>query len=78
MWKNIMDNNDKDIEDFISDLDAVILKYQDTFQAHNISAMLLSRITLLMSTDPECGKGLLKFVWEKLDELEQSNPGQYL
>jgi len=40
--------------------------------------MLLSRVTLLMSTDPIVGKELLKFVWTKLDELEQSNPGQYL
>jgi hypothetical protein len=31
-----------------------------------------------MSTDPSVGKELLKFVWNKLDELEQSNPGQYL
>ena len=73
-----MDNNDKDIEDFIRDLDEVIFKYQDKFEAHNITGMLLSRVTLLMSTDPENGKGLLQFVWNKLDELEQSNPGQYL
>jgi len=78
MWKNIMDNEDKDIEDFINELDELILKYQDKFAAHNISGMLLSRITLLMSDDTETGKHLLKFVWEKLDELEQSNPGQYL
>jgi len=75
---HVEESNDKDILEFINDLDNLILKYQDIFAAHNISAMLLSRITLLMSTDPECGKGLLKFVWEKLDELEQSNPGQYL
>jgi hypothetical protein len=73
-----MDNNDKAIEDFIEDLDTVIMKYQDSFAAHGISGMLLSRVTLLMSTDPSVGKELLKFVWNKLDELEQSNPGQYL
>lgn len=73
-----MDNNDKAIEDFIEDLDIVIMKYQDVFAAHSISGMLLSRVTLLMSTDPNVGKELLKFVWNKLDELEQSNPGQYL
>jgi len=73
-----MDNEDKDIEDFVNDIDAVIIKYQDKFQAHNLAGMMLSRITLLMSTDPATGKGLLKFVWERLDELEQSNPGQYL
>jgi hypothetical protein len=73
-----MDNNDKTIEDFIEDLDTVIMKYQEAFTAHGISGMLLSRVTLLMSTDPNVGKELLKFVWNKLDELEQSNPGQYL
>jgi hypothetical protein len=73
-----MDDEDKNIEDFINDLDELILKYQDRFAAHNISGMLLSRVTLLMSTDPSVGKELLKFVWNKLDELEQSNPGQYL
>ena len=73
-----MEYDDKDIEDFINEIDQVILKYEDKFQAHNIAGMLLSRITLLMSTDPETGKGLLKFVWEKLDELGQSNSGQYL
>jgi len=73
-----MEHSDNDIESFINDLDMIIVKYQDRFEAHNLSGMLLSRITLLMSTDPSVGKELLKFVWNKLDELEQSNPGQYL
>ena len=73
-----MDDEDKLIENFVGELDELIMKYQDVFAAHNISGMLLSRITLLMSTDPGVGKELLKFVWNKLDELEQSNPGQYL
>jgi len=70
--------DDKDLVEFVEDLDAVIVKYQHVFPPHNISGILLSRITLLMSTDPSVGKELLKFVWNKLDELEQSNPGQYL
>ena len=73
-----MDNEDKKIEDFINDLDLVILQHQDYFAAHNIAGMLLSRVTLLMSTDTKVGKELVKFVWNKLDELEQSDPGQYL
>jgi hypothetical protein len=73
-----MDDHDKQVESFIKDLDELIVKYQDHFAAHNITGMLLSRVTLLMSTDTELGKNLLKFVWTKLDELEQSNPGQYL
>jgi hypothetical protein len=73
-----MDEQDKTIEDFINDLDLLILQYQDSFANHNIAGMLLSRVTLLMSTDAAVGKELLKFVWNKLDELEQSDPGQYL
>ena len=72
------EKNDNDILEFITELDELILKYEDKFAAHSISGLLLSRITLLMSTDPIVGKELLKFVWNKLDELEQSNPGQYL
>jgi hypothetical protein len=63
---------------FTHDIDTVIAKYQEDFAPHNISGILLSRVTLLMSHDTEVGKELLKFVWNKLDELEQSNPGQYL
>jgi hypothetical protein len=70
--------DDGKIEELINDLDQVILKYQEDFQAHNVAGILLSRVTLLMSTDPAVGKELLKFVWNKLDELEQSDPGQYL
>jgi hypothetical protein len=69
---------DKELFEFVEDLDIVIAKYQHVFPAHNISGILLSRITLLMSNDPVTGKALLQFVWNKLDELEQSNPGQYL
>ena len=70
--------NDDKLEELVNDLDEVILKYQEDFQAHNVAGILLSRVTLLMSTDPATGKELLKFVWNKLDELEQSDPGQYL
>lgn len=74
----MLNPDDDRLLEFVNDLDAVILKYQDEFQPHNVAGVLLSRVTLLMSQDPETGKGLLKYVWEKLDELEQSNPGQFL
>jgi len=70
--------DDLKLEEMVNDLDVIILKYQEDFEPHNIAAILLSRVTLLVTHDPVCGKGLLKFVWEKLDEIEQSNPGQYL
>lgn len=66
------------MEEFVHKLDELIGEYTPEFAPHNISGMLLSRVTLLMSQDTETGKALLKFVWEKLDELEQSNPNQFL
>lgn len=66
------------LEEFIRKLDVLIDDYSSEFAPHNICGMLLSRVTLLMSADPITGKELLKFVWGKLDELEQSNPGQFL
>jgi len=73
-----MGEQDRDLVEFVSELDVLISKWGETFSPHSISGILLSRITLLMSTDPAVGKELLKFVWNKLDELEQSDPGQYL
>jgi hypothetical protein len=71
-------HTDKDIEDFIKDLDSVILKYEGIFQSHNIAGMLLSRVTLLMTMDPAVGKELLKYVWEQLDAIEQADPGSMI
>jgi hypothetical protein len=70
--------DDKELVEFVEDLDTVIAKYRHVYEPHHIAGILLSRVTLLMADDPPTGKGLLKFVWEKLDELEQSNPGQFL
>jgi hypothetical protein len=74
-----MDNKDDlQLVEFVNELDDIIAKWSDRYAPHNISGILLSRITLLMIDDPVTGKELLKFVWNKLDEMEQSNPGQYL
>jgi len=63
--------------EFVNRIDDVIANYPDE-PAHNIAGALLSRVTLLMVADPSVGKALVQYVWDKLDELEQSNPGQYL
>jgi hypothetical protein len=68
--------NDDTLLQLVNELDDVIARYPEA--AHNIAGVLLSRVTLLMTSDPATGKELLKFVWNKLDELEQSNPNQYL
>jgi hypothetical protein len=71
-------HTEQDLEEFITDLDQVIFKYQDRFEAHNITGMLLSRVALLMTTDPAVGKELLKYVWTQLDEIEQADPGSMI
>jgi hypothetical protein len=70
--------DDETLEAMVNELDQVILRYQGEFPAHSLAGVLLSRVTLLCASDPATGKGLLKFVWEKLDELEQSDPNSYL
>ena len=72
------DTTDEQLLKFINELDDLVVKWRDCYEDHHIAGILLSRITLLMSNDTAVGKELLKFVWNKLDELEQSNPEQYL
>jgi hypothetical protein len=68
--------NEDTLVKLVRALDELIERYPDA--PHNIAGVLLSRVTLLMTADPATGKELLKYVWEKLDEIEQSDPGQYL
>jgi len=65
---------DQELDRLIDSLDAVLVQYRHC-PAHEVSGALLSRITLLMTQDPSVGKHMLKYVWEKLDEIEQANPG---
>lgn len=65
---------DTELNTLIDQLDTVLLQYNHC-PAHEVAGALLSRITLLMTMDPSVGKHMLKFVWEKLDEIEQANPG---
>jgi len=69
--------DDKQLEEFIEKLDTVIQQYPN-MAPHNISALLLSRVTLLMTMDPATGKELLKYVWTQLDEIEQADPGSMI
>ena len=68
---------DEQMESMVAKLDAVIMEFQDC-EAHNIAGVLLSRVTLLMTMDPETGKGLVRYVWEKLDEIAQADPNNFL
>ena len=66
---------DKDMEQFIDDLDQVIAKWAATFEPHIQASMLLSRVTHLVSEDPVTGKALVKYVWEQLDLIDQGTQG---
>lgn len=65
---------DAELDTLIDQLDAVLLQYSHC-QPHEVAGALLSRITLLMTRDPAVGKHMLQYVWQKLDEIEQANPG---
>jgi len=71
-------DNPEALNSFIDELDTLIFKYEDVFEAHSVTAMLLSRVTLLMTMEPAVGKDLLKYVWEQLDIIEQADPGNML
>ena len=68
---------DEQMDSMVAKLDALIMEYPDC-APHNISGVLLSRVTLLMTMDPETGKGLVRYVWEKLDEIQQADPNNFL
>jgi len=68
---------DQEMEQMVDQIDAVIKQYPHV-EAHNIAGVLLSRVTLLMTADPETGKGLMRYVWEKLDEIQQADPGNMI
>lgn len=72
-----MPTSDEELLKIVNALDDVMLAFPHV-PNHNLAGILLSRVTLLMQTDPKTGKDLLRYVWEKLDELEQSDPNKFL
>lgn len=66
---------DEQIEDFIRELDQLVVKYTPDFEPHIIASMLLSRVTHLVSDDPTTGKALVQYVWEQLDLIDQGTRG---
>ena len=69
----MIDDEDSQLIDLVNQIDDVIQQFPD-MGSHNIAGVLLSRVTLLMAMEPGIGKGLVQYVWEKLDEIEQANP----
>lgn len=74
---SIVTMSDEDMTKMIDQLDEVIKQYAHC-EAHNIAGILLSRVTLLMTMDTSTGKELLRYVWEKLDEIEQADPSNLI
>jgi hypothetical protein len=68
-------NKDPWIDQLIEDIDQLLKTYEPQLNAIDLAGVLLSRVTLLCTMYPQVGKGLVRFVWEKLDEIEQANPG---
>jgi len=71
-------NQDQLLEELVNDLDEVLNKYAEDIEPHHVCGVLLSWFVLLMTHDPVTGKGLARYIWEKLDEIEQGNPGNML
>lgn len=68
---------DEEMNEIVNRVDKVIKDYPH-IPPHNLTAVLLSRIVLLMTMDPSTGKDLLKYVWQQLDEIEQADPGSMI
>jgi len=66
------------IDSLIEELDMIIASYEGPLNAVDVAGVLLSRVTLLMTMHTEIGKGLVRYVWEKLDEIEQADPGNMI
>ena len=69
--------DDDALLDFVNRVDEAILD-NEHMGNHNLAGALLSRVVLLMQTDPALGKDLVRYVWEKLDEIDSAKPGDFL
>lgn len=73
--KHLID--DQELVQLVNSLDDLILAHPHVAN-HNLAGVLLSRVVLLMQADPKTGKDLVKYVWERLDEIESADPNSYL
>ena len=65
--------NEEILKQFILDIDEVVGRHRE-LGAHVITGALLSRVVLLMQFEPETGLNLIRYAWEKLDEVNQNSP----
>ena len=69
--------DDEALVDFVNRVDDAILYHEDMGN-HNLAGALLSRVVLLMQEDPALGKDLVRYIWEKLDEMDSANPSDFI
>lgn len=68
--------NEDELHDIVDAIDEILHEYKE-IGAHNLAGILLSRVVLLTEHDPALGKDLVRYVWERLDQMEQDNPGDH-
>ena len=66
--------NEDELHDIVDAIDEILHEYRE-IGAHNLAGILLSRVVLLTEHDPALGKELVRYVWERLDGIEQDRPG---
>lgn len=62
------------LHELVDRLDDLLSEFHE-LGTHNLAGVLLSRVVFLTQSQPSLGKDLVRYVWEKLDEIEQNNPG---
>ena len=65
--------DEEELHDIVDQLDEVLHEYKH-LGAHNLAGILLSRVVLLTEHEPALGKDLVRYVWERLDGIEQDRP----
>lgn len=66
--------DEEDLHDIVDAIDEILHEYKH-LGAHNLAGILLSRVVLLTEHEPALGKDLVRYVWERLDAIEQDRPG---
>jgi len=66
--------DEDELHDLVDRIDEALHDY-NYIGAHNLAGVLLSRVVLLVENEPALGKDLVRYVWERLDEIEQNKPG---
>ena len=56
----------------------VFCSYKDNLAKETLQYGKSYVVNMESTVDPETGKGLMRYVWEQLDEIQQSDPGNMI